>query len=129
MGLSMEDTLAIQALYARYNHAVDFGDAEAWADCFTSDAVFEAQPVGPLTGREALVDFAHWYRDTIKGRHWTNNLLLEAMPGGARGTCYLILFRLGVDPVAPMLTGIYRDEMVEEADGWKFKSRTMTSDA
>ena len=129
MGLPVEDILAIQQLYARYNHAVDFGDAEGWADCFTADAVFDAQPVGPLTGREALVDFARRYHQNISGRHWTNNLLLEETDSGARGTCYLILFRLGEGGATPMITGIYRDELTKEADSWRFKSRTMTSDA
>lgn len=129
MTLPVENILAIQQLYASYNHAIDFGDAEGWADCFTADATFDAQPVGPLKGRDALVGFARNYSQNVRGRHWTNNLVLEETPGGARGTCYLILFRLGEGGAAPWITGIYRDELTREADGWRFTSRTMTSDA
>ncbi|GAB4323159.1 MAG: hypothetical protein Kow0010_04360 [Dehalococcoidia bacterium] len=129
MALPAEDVLAIQQLYARYNHAIDSGNAEAWADCFTDDATFDAQPVGPLRGRDALIEFARNYSQNVRGRHWTNNLLLEEAEGGARGTCYLILFRLGEGGATPWITGIYRDELTREDNGWRFTSRTMTSDA
>lgn len=130
MALPVEDILAIQELYARYNHAIDFGDAEAWAGCFTADGVFEATPVEqPLAGRDALAEFARNYSQNVRGRHWTNNLVLEEADGGVRGTCYLILFRLGDEGAVPMVTGVYRDEIAKEADGWKFKRRTMTADS
>ena len=57
MGLSVEDQLAIQQLYARYNHAIDFGRADEWAACFTSDGVFNSSAAG---------EFIHY------GTHFTN---------------------------------------------------------
>ena len=50
MPLSIEDELEIMGLLARYNHAIDGRDAEAWADTFTEDGLFEGS------------------RDTVKGR-------------------------------------------------------------
>ncbi len=45
-GLSAQDYFEIQQLYARYNNAIDSGDAEGWAATFTSDGVFNTF-VGP----------------------------------------------------------------------------------
>lgn len=39
MALPAADHLAIEQLYARYSHAVDRGDGDAWAACFTADGV------------------------------------------------------------------------------------------
>ena len=41
MPLSIEDQLDIMELMARYNHAIDGSQPEAWADTFTDDGVFE----------------------------------------------------------------------------------------
>ena len=49
----------LQLLY-RYNHTIDGGDSEGWAETWTPDGVFEGVlPDGAvLTGREELVEFA-----------------------------------------------------------------------
>ena len=51
--LTADDYVEIQQLYAQYAHALDLGDAQAWADTFTSDGVFS-----DAKGREELVAFA-----------------------------------------------------------------------
>ncbi|MGE5596733.1 MAG: nuclear transport factor 2 family protein [Hyphomicrobiales bacterium] len=130
MALSVEDQLEIQQLYARYNHYIDSGRAEEWADCFTADGRFSSAS-GDFTGREALAGFAKGYAERLKGRHWTNNLVLEATEKGARGSCYLILFALTGQqpPAAPLVTGIYEDELVRDGGSWKFTRRTVHGDA
>ncbi len=129
MSLSVEDQLAIQQLYARYNHAIDFGRAEEWANCFTADGVFSSGAAGEYTGRDALTEFAKGFSSRIKGRHWTNNLVLEADGDGARGSCYLQLLRLGGESPVIMLTGVYEDALVRTPEGWKFSRRTVHADA
>ncbi|MDZ7729253.1 MAG: nuclear transport factor 2 family protein [Dehalococcoidia bacterium] len=62
MALSTDDRLEIQELYARYNHALDFGDASGWAGCFTPDGVF-ASPNGTFSGTEQLQQFAQGFAD------------------------------------------------------------------
>ena len=53
MALDPADTLEILQLAARYNHAIDYGDPEAWAGTFTADGTFNtatgrpARPRGP----------------------------------------------------------------------------------
>jgi len=40
--LSTQDYIDIQQLYARYYTAIDSGKAEAWADTFVADGVFNS---------------------------------------------------------------------------------------
>jgi len=47
--MTAEDYFEIQQLYAKYNHAIDSGNADAYADTFTPDGVFNNN-----AGREAL---------------------------------------------------------------------------
>ena len=129
MHLNAEDQLAIQQLYARYNHAIDSGKADAWAETFTEDGVFASSASGTTTGREALRAFATAFSSRLKARHWTNNLVLEATPDGAKGTCYLMLLRLSEgQPASPIATGIYRDDLVKGAQGWRFAKRDVLSE-
>lgn len=130
MPLTVEDQLDIQQLYARYNHAIDSGQADQWAACFTSDGIFSSGASGEFTGTEALAAFAKGFAERLKARHWTNNLVLDAAGDGAKGSCYLMLYRLGGEtPASIMISGIYDDELVRTGDGWKFARRTVRPDA
>lgn len=128
MTLSADDLLAIQQLYARYNHAIDFGDAEAWAECFTPDGVFASSARRETVGREALRAFAEAFSRQMKGRHWTNNLVVEGDGDEASGRCYLALYVLGEGGARLMTTGVYHDELVRTAQGWRFRRRDVTLD-
>src|SRR5262245_27050430 len=62
---SADDAEAIRQLLTRYNVAIDFGDAEAWAGCFTPDGTFECIGVpedspmgGRHEGRDGLLAYA-----------------------------------------------------------------------
>ncbi len=128
--LATEDMLAIQQLYARYNHAIDSGDADGWAACFTADGTFTSGASGSFAGREQLTTFAQGFASRLKARHWTNNLIIEADGEGATGTCYLMLLRLQEgSPASVLTTGIYRDSLLRDAGAWKFTSRSVTPDA
>lgn len=128
MTLSTEDRLEIQELYARYNHALDFGDASGWAGCFTPDGVF-ASPNGSFTGSEQLQQFANGFAERMTGRHWTNNLVIDPAGEGATGKCYLMLYRLAEGGPSILTTGVYNDELVRTAAGWRFSKRTVVADA
>ena len=54
MPLTTADRLEILELLGRYAHAIDSGDGEAYADCFTDDGVIELRRAGlarPGAGR------------------------------------------------------------------------------
>jgi hypothetical protein len=125
--LSVQDRLDIEQLYAAYNHAIDGGDAEGWADTFTPDGVFNTR----FTGREALVGFVKSWKERGGGnrRHWNSNLRVVATPDGATGSVYLMLWDVGVKPATIVSTGKYEDVLVKTKDGWRFKSRVVKGDA
>ena len=123
--LTADDYTEIQQLYARYNLAIDTGDARAWASTFTPDGV-----LGNASGHDALVQFANDFhkRTAGKTRHWNTNIVITPTEVGATGACYLLLFDTGVKPASPMTSGRYEDVLVKTYDGWKFESRTVRPD-
>lgn len=128
--LATEDMLAIQQLYARYNHAIDSGDAQGWAACFIPNGSFTSSASGSLSGSDALASFAAGFAARLKARHWTNNLVLEAEGTGAAGKCYLMLLRLAEgQPASVLATGIYDDHLVKRDGAWLFASRNVVTDA
>jgi hypothetical protein len=120
--LSTQDYIDIQQLYARYNIAIDAGDAESWAATFTPDGVFNT-----FSGKEALLGFVRSYAGKMNGtnrRHWNTNLLITPTPEGASGTVYLFLLDVSVRPPAITSASKYEDALVKTPQGWRFKKRT-----
>jgi SnoaL-like domain len=128
MGLSAHDRLDIEQLYARYAHAADGGDGEAWADCFTPDGVFLSFGVR-RQGRDELVQVIAGTERRPAGRHWVNNLVVEPADFGATGRAYLTWLQITKSPVAMPTTGIYHDELIRAPEGWRFRSRDFVSDS
>jgi uncharacterized protein (TIGR02246 family) len=126
MPLSTDDHLAILDLAARYNHAIDGGDPQAWADTFTADGVFVSTRSGRHAGREALVAFAEDFARTRKGiRHWVNNLVVEgdSATGRASLRCYLLLWDTNQSPPAVVGAADYEDDLVRVDGAWRFARR------
>jgi hypothetical protein len=125
--LTPQDMAEIQTLYAKYNQVLDAGKAEAWADTFTPDGVFNKTNVG----RDALITFAKGFYDQGGGkrRHWNTNLVLTGTAEGADGSVYLMLWDVGQRPASIIVTGIYEDKLVKTKDGWRFKTRLVNPDA
>ncbi len=120
-GLTGDDYIEIQQLYARYNNAIDSGDAEGYAATFVPDGVFNT-----FNGHDALVGFIHNWREKMGGanrRHWNTNLTITPTPEGASGSVYLLLVDVGVRPPAIQAAAKYEDQLVKTADGWRFKKR------
>lgn len=125
MALTIADRLDIQDLAARYNTAIDGGDAEAWTATFTSDGTFES---GGRThqGAEALTAFATNFAERMAGaRHWNNNMVIEGDGDQATLACYLMLMRGG----QVVTTARYEDTLRREDGQWRFASRRVVPDA
>jgi bifunctional aromatase (cyclase/dehydratase) len=125
--LTPQDYVEIEQLYARYNHAIDDGDAEGWADMFTPDGTFNQ-----FTGREALVGFIHAWREKRNGanrRHWNANLKITPSAEGANGTVLLMLLDVSTTPPSIAMTGKYTDVLAKTPAGWRFKNRQVRGDA
>ena len=133
-----DETEAIRQLLAKYNFAIDLGDPEGWADCFTPDGTFECIGVpedspmgGRHEGRDGLVAYAQRHYATAKGhaRHWNWNLAIDIDGDRATMQCYLLALSVGRNRL-PQLggAGIYRDKLRRTDDGWRFESRHVTVD-
>ena len=126
-GLSAQDYFEIQQLYARYNIAIDNGDAEGWAATFTPDGVFNT-----FTGHDALVGFVKTWREKLNGatrKHWNNNLQITGTSREATASVYLILVDFSTKPPSILTTATYSDNLVKTKDGWRFTKRTTKGDS
>ena len=119
--LTGDDYVEIQQLYARYNNAIDSGDAEGYAATFVPDGVFNT-----YNGHDALVGFIHSWHDRMGGanrRHWNTNLMITPSAEGANGSVYLMLIDVGQRPPVIASAAKYDDQVVKTAEGWRFKKR------
>lgn len=129
MGLSVEDRLAIQDLYSAYNHAIDYGDADAFGACFTADGSLDTGHGDPTVGTEALTAFVAVVNQMMPGmRHSISNLLLEGDGDAATGRAYLWSYRAGASGHDVVLTGRYTDELRKVDGAWRFAVRTLDAD-
>jgi hypothetical protein len=124
--LSAQDLADIQQLYARYNLAIDTGDAEGWAATFVPQGVFNT-----YTGHDALVGFVKMWREKLNGaarKHWNNNLQLSGDGKQASGSVYLMLLDTSTKPASIIFTGVYSDTLLKTRDGWRFTKRVTSAD-
>lgn len=122
MSLSAEDRVEMLQLVARYNHAADAGDAEAWADTFTPDGVFKKNAAPEVAGRAALVAMLR-ARDPDKARHWTMNIVIEGEGDHARMSADFSLLRAN----RVLFSGRYHNQLVKHDGAWKFARRELTT--
>lgn len=125
MPLAVEDDLAIRNLIARYNHAIDFGTPEEYAECFTPDGEFDARPVIHCHNRDDLADFARRVQvgDRL-GRHWTSNVFVDGAGDEAVSRVYLLNLTAGKQAVIGP-TGCYHDKLVKRDGQWYFSYRKL----
>jgi len=125
--LSAQDYFEIQQLYARYNIAIDSGDAEGWAATFTPDGVFNT-----FNGHDALVNFVKTWREKLNGatrKHWNNNLQITGNSKEASASVYLMLVDISAKPPSIVATATYTDSLIKTKDGWRFTKRTTKGDS
>ncbi|MCY3507014.1 MAG: nuclear transport factor 2 family protein [Chloroflexota bacterium] len=119
--LSAEDRLAIMDLSARYCHATDSHNAEAWADTFTADGAIEA-PQGVSQGRDALIQFSQGVNTNMPTvRHHVSNLVIDGDGDSATMSSYLNL--INTDGNATVFTAMYEDQLSRVDGEWKFAHR------
>jgi len=132
------DRAEIRDLMGRYLFAMDWHDADAYAECFTEDGVLD-YAMATLTGREAIREGARKFREAIGtifkredgtpallrhvldqlvirvegDRAWTTAFWWEMTDGGPGGTPAIQSF------------GTYEDELVREDGRWLFSRRTI----
>jgi ketosteroid isomerase-like protein len=125
---AIEDELAIRALTARYNHAFDDGDAEAFADCWTDDGRMIHEVAGSHGGREAFLESCRLYDGQVV--HMTSDAIIEIDGDSATQDCSFVVFTRAKDRSSNeyFMTGRYVDELKRSAVGWKFHRRRTKRD-
>ena len=123
MPLSPEDHLAILNLANRYAQAFDFGDSEAYANCFPPDGVFDARPVIRCNGHADLKAFSK-SSTAGRSRHWMGNTVVQGDGDEATMTTYLMVVNTGADS-STGVTGVYRDQLVKQNGQWKIQHRKL----
>jgi len=131
----LEDREAIRDRMTTYGRAMDDGRADAFADCWTQDAVVElvaaphrelAFPEGRFEGREAIMGWfaGHTHAPDRFHQHRVHGPLIAV--DGDRATVESDFERVDESPDGPLALsfGRYRDELVRCADGaWRFTVR------
>ncbi|NOT43436.1 MAG: nuclear transport factor 2 family protein [Acidobacteria bacterium] len=115
--LTGDDYVEILQLYFQYPLVLDSGDAEGYADLFTTDGSFNDR-----VGRQALIDFVKG-RAATTVRHAPLTPVIVATPEGARGTVLNLFVDVGQMPAVVTRITQYRDTLVKTPDGWRFKTR------
>ncbi|MEO3856500.1 nuclear transport factor 2 family protein [Acrocarpospora sp. B8E8] len=118
----------VMDLHARYANAIDDGDAEAWARCFTPDGVLRTNRPLEVTGRPALRAFAESWIASRPGpsRHITwHHLVLEAELAGRCSAGLLVTMAEGV---SMSYTAVYRDRFERVRAEWLLKERVVAID-
>jgi hypothetical protein len=135
MAMTALDYEEIRQLLARYDRAVDFGDAEGFAACFTPDGYLEVAglPVEAqhesdrVVGREALRKWVTALYAGLQGhvRHCQNMPIIEGDGQTATMFSYLFEYRVGNTPpnVGMTLTGVYYDKLAKVDGRWLFTER------
>lgn len=124
---NVEDHLAIRELAARYNRAFDYGDPEAWTECFTEDGSFYIGSKELAAGKQALLEFARKSIPGMKVKHCTTDAIVEVDGDTGTHDAYLILMDCG-EKISVSNCGRYLDDVVRQNGKWKFKKRVVRLD-
>lgn len=130
--LSKEDRAEIQELYARYAHAIDSGNGQAYMGVFTEDGVLQSvvadRPDGGFTMKISDIAKGAKLRERPKITHFYSNIIVDPAPEGARGQVYVLLMDLQKNP-AITSGSVCDDSIVKTKGGWKFKKRVCYREA
>jgi hypothetical protein len=122
----------IRETLARYNQFGDSGRFTEMAALFATDGVLEVKGEPTVAGRDAIEEYFNGVKrdllalsDVPMLRHYATNVTITvASPRKATAaSSFLVLGESGLDH-----WGRYRDELVPEADGWRFAHRLVRTD-
>lgn len=133
MPLSTDDTVAIQQLYANYNHLVDSGRGADWAALFVEDGTLDTGMGFAVEGTPAArSEFGDNVPVMMPGsRHVASNVWVDGDGSEAVGSAYLQLWVADAESGGStlMVSGLYRDTLRRTDEGWRFVTRELVPDA
>jgi 3-phenylpropionate/cinnamic acid dioxygenase small subunit len=120
----LEDRLVIEETLARYVHAIDDGDAAAWAALFTPDGSLQVRDKAAVTGTDALQAMVHQLHKRLDDRlrHSITNVIVDEIrtDGSAHVRAYGLVTEWGDSPVLSNFA-VYDIDMIREDPRWKFR--------
>ena len=122
---------------ARYCWAYDERRADALAECFSENAIWEGNvlgqvPIGPFQGRERVVKWltGFWPHQHDQRRHMLLNTIVEAQgTDSALTLSYLLLMSSDGRRVALETSGFYRVQYVRVGGQWQIERLSAGFDA
>jgi ketosteroid isomerase-like protein len=132
-----EDRAEIENLMARYLFALDFFDADAYAETFAEDGVLD-WAMGTVEGREAIraeaagmkASMAQVFGGDTKIRHFVTNIAISVEGSRAKTrAAWFEAYNNGPDGSPKMGTfGHYEDELARIGGRWLFKRRKIVNE-
>jgi hypothetical protein len=127
----LEDERAILRTLHAYGHAIDYGLADAWADCFAENGVFDVTYASggerrTYTGRAELWNFAerHTNAPDVWHRHVVVDPLITLDGDRAEVASYFVFVLHSEGRPIIRSFGRYLDDMARQPDGaWRFTRR------
>ena len=136
MTVTVEQKLAIHELLARAAYAYDERDMDMLEAGFAPDAVLsmriaQGDLIGPFEGREAIMQLMS---DSMAGqtdvrRHVVSNIFFEREGEQPVVISNLTLLATENGEAQLLATGMYRDELVEQAGVWRIAIRHVQLDS
>ena len=121
------DRLEIMELSARFDNALDRGDAESFAAVFTPNGIL-AGFWGESVGHEQIRQAHAFMLSTFSKdkRHVVTNHEIEIEGQEAKLFCYLTVFDRNA--LAVTGTATFTDDVIWEGGRWLFRKRTLAAD-
>jgi hypothetical protein len=128
--LTLEDERQITATVLRYATGIDSRDWALFRTCFCETLHADYGQFGHWTSAEAITDaMERMHAGVGRTLHRVTNIVAHATAGGAHVRSYVDAILLAHNPSTPpaRACGIYDDELVKTAQGWKIARRTFTA--
>jgi uncharacterized protein (TIGR02246 family) len=124
-----EDESAIRSLAAAYTDAVNRRDGEGMAAVYASDGKLQAAIGDPIVGRDKLTK--RFKRLVEKEREFlmqlTHSGVVEVVGDTATARWWFSEIKRPAGGTFEMIFGLYQDEVVRTAEGWRFARRTVAA--
>jgi uncharacterized protein (TIGR02246 family) len=130
MPVSLEDRLALQDLSARYAHAVDRRDYEAFVALFADGGVL-CGPGYEMKSRAEIERGIRLIEQYESTQHCVHQQLLEVQGNTASGETYCVARHVYTRDGAKRKLDMgvrYQDEYRREPSGWRFARRELVLD-
>lgn len=130
---SLQDWFEIHNLFIRYTTALDRGDLDGVAQCFTEHGSIDSPLMGGFQGHKAIRAFAERTARTSRERkaqfrHVVSNLVVDVEGDRAHATCYLLDYLTADGRTELLSPGEYDCDCVRIDGRWLFAERRITLD-